>query len=332
MKRRTLIAGLGGASALRLTWPLAARAQQPSRMRRVGVLFGGGESDPQQIARVAAFRQGLKDLKWIEGENLVLDIRYGRGDVARINALAVDLVASAPDAIHGTVTPALRALKRATRTIPIVFAGVADPVGDGLAASLARPGGNITGFSSADASLAGKWLQLLKEMSPGLARVMIVFNPDTAPHSIFWPALASAAPSLGMTLIRAEVRDRAAIESAMAALAGDPAVGLVVMPDSFVNLHRAMVIELAARHRAPGIYFIRTFADDGGLMAYGPDYVDIGRRAASYVDLILKGANPADLPVQAPTKFEFVLNLKTAAALGLSPPSALIARADEVIE
>ena len=329
MRRRQAI-GLIGAAAFAA--PFSARAQQPSRIRRVGVLMGGAANDPQQIERVSAFRKGLKDLKWIEGDNLSLDIRWGEGDTARINALAAELVASAPDAIHGTVTPVLRALKRTTQTIPVVFAGVADPVGDGLAASLARPGGNVTGFSSADAALAGKWLQLLKEMSPSLARVMAVFNPDTAPHSIFWPALAAAAPALGITLIRAEVRDKAAIEGAMAALAGDPPAGLVVMPDSFVNLNRAAVIEQAARHRAPAIYFIRTFADDGGLMAYGPDYVDMSRRAASYVDLILKGAKPADLPVQAPVKFEFVLNLKTAAALGLAVPPSIMARADEVIE
>ena len=329
MRRREVIALLGGAAAIR---PLAARAQQPGRIRRVGVLMGGAESDPPQQARVAAFRQGLRDLKWIEGVNIQLDIRYGAGDAARINAIATELVALAPDVIHVTVSPATRALKLATQTIPIIFAGVADPVGDGFVASLARPGGNITGFSSADAGLGGKWLQLLKEMSPGLTRVAALFNPDTGAHSIFWPALQAAAPSLGVTMIRSEVRDGAAIENAVAALAGIPGAGLVVMPDAFTSLHRDLIIAAAARHRVPAIYFIRTFADDGGLMAYGPDYADMYRRAASYVDLILKGAKPADLPVQNPVKFEFVLNLKTAAALGLSVPASIIARADEVIE
>ena len=329
MRRRQFISFLGGAA---LALPMAARAQQPQRMRRVGVLMGGAESDPQQQARVAAFRRGLRDLKWVEGVNIQLDIRWGASDAARIAAIATELVALAPDVIVGTVTPVLRALKQSTQAIPIVFAGVSDPVGDGFVASLAKPGGNITGFSSADAGLGGKWLQLLKEMSPGLTRAAALFNPDTGAHSIFWPALQAAAPSLGVTMIRSEVRDGAAIENAIAALAGIPGAGLVVMPDAFTSLHRDLIIAAAARHRVPAIYFIRTFADDGGLMAYGPDYADMYRRAASYVDLILKGAKPADLPVQAPVKFEFVLNLKTAAALGLAVSPTLMGRADEVIE
>ena len=326
LARRALLPLLLAAVA----WPFAASAQP--RLRRVAVLVGGAPGDPQQQGRAEAFRQGMRALNWIEGENIALDIRYGNGDAARIAALAAELVALSPDVIVGTVTPALRQLKRSTATIPLVFAGVADPVGDGLVASLARPGGNITGFGSADAGLAGKWLQLLQEISPGLARAAAVFNPDTAAHALFWPALEAAAPKLGIALVRAEVRDPAAIEGAIASLSGEPGGGLVLFPDAFVNLHRGSVIAAAARHRVPGIYFIRTFADDGGLMAYGPDYVDITRRAATYVDLILKGARPADLPVQAPAKFEFVLNLKTAAALGLAVPTALLARADEVIE
>ena len=329
MRRREFIALLGGAAAIR---PLAARAQQSSRMRRVGVLMGGAESDPPQQARVAAFRQGLRDLKWIEGVNTQLDIRYGAGDAARINAIATELVALAPDVIHVTVSPATRALKLATQTIPIIFAGVADPVGDGFVASLARPGANITGFSSADAGLGGKWLQLLKEIAPGVTRAAVIHNPDTAPHALFLPAQEAEAASLGVTLIRAAVRDRAGIESAVAALARDPGGGIVVIPDIFMSLNRDLIVASAARHRVPAVYFNRTFADGGGLMAYGPDYVDISRRSAAYVDLILKGAKPADLPVQNPVKFEFVLNLKTAQALGLTVPTALIARADEVIE
>ena len=329
MRRREVIALLGGAAAIR---PLAARAQQPGRIRRVGVLMGGAESDPQQQARVAAFRQGLRDLKWVEGVNIQLDIRWGESDAARIAAIATELVALAPDVIVGTVTPALRALKQATKAIPIVFAGLSDPVGDGFVASLAKPGGNITGFSSADAGLGGKWLQLLKEISPGLTRVAAVFNPDTAAHSIFWPALEAAAPSVGVTLVRAEVRDQAGIESAIAGLAGTPGCGIVVMPDIFMTLHRRLTLTLAARHRVPVIHFLPNYAAEGGLMAYGPDYADISRRSAAYVDLILKGAKPADLPVQNPVKFEFVLNLKTAQALGLAVPLSIIARADEVIE
>ena len=329
MKRREFVRLAGGAA---LGWPLGARAQTPQRMRRVGVLMGGAESDPQSQARLAAFRRVLRDLKWVEGETVSLDVRWGAAEAARIAALATELAALSPDVIYCNVTPAVRALKQATQTIPIVFAGVSDPVGDGFVASLAKPGGNITGFSSADAGLGGKWLQLLKEMSPGLTRAAALFNPDTGAHSIFWPALQAAAPSLGVTMIRSEVRDGAAIENAIAALAGIPGAGLVVMPDAFTSLHRDLIIAAAARHRVPAIYFIRTFADDGGLMAYGPDYADMYRRAASYVDLILKGAKPADLPVQAPVKFEFILNLQTAAALGLSVPASIIARADEVIE
>ena len=329
MRRREFVRLAGGAA---LGWPLGARAQTPQRMRRVGVLMGGAESDPSQLARFAAFRRGLRDLKWVEGETVSLDVRWGAAEAARIAALAAELAALSPDVIYCNVQPATRALKLVTQTIPIVFAGVSDPVGDGFVASLARPGGNITGFSSADAGLGGKWLQLLKEMSPGLTRVAALFNPDTGAHSIFWPALQAAAPSVGVTLFRAEVRDQAGIESAIAGLAGDPGGGLVVIPDVFTNLHRDLIIASAARHRVPAIYFARNFADDGGLMAYGPDYDDMYRRAASYVDLILKGAKPADLPVQAPVKFEFVLNLKTAAALGLAVSPTLMGRADEVIE
>ena len=329
MRRRDIIVGLGGAVA---AWPCALHAQQPSRTRRVGVLFGGSESDPLQKARLAAFRQGLRGLKWIDGESVKLEIRYGEGSDARIKAGAADLVALAPDVIVAVTSPAAKALQQATHTIPIVMAGISDPIGDGLVQSLARPGGNITGLSSIDSGLAGKWLQLLREISPRIVRVAALFNPDTAPHSVFWRPLEASAASQGVTLVRTETRDRAAIESAIAALAGNPANGLVLMPDSFTTTHRGSIIALAARHRVPAVYALRIFAVDGGLMAYGPDYVDITRRAAGYVDSILKGAKPADLPVQNPTKFEFVLNLKTTKSLGLAVPPLLLAQADEVIE
>ena len=328
MKRRQFITLLGGAAA----WPLAAHAQQSERMRRIGIFMGQLESDPQGQARVAAFRQGLRDLKLIEGINISIDIRWGSGDAAQVSALAAELVNLAPDVILGSNTPQMRALKNATQTIPIVFAGLADPVGDGLVASLSKPGANITGFSSFDAALGGKWLQLLKEVSPNLVRVAIIFNPDTAPHSLFLPELEVAARSAGLTLVRAAVRDAAAIEGAIVSLASAPGSGLIVMPDVFVARHRQLVIALAAQHRVPTVYPLPYFAVDGGLMAYGSDFDDQFKRAASYVDRVLQGARPTDLPVQAATKFQLVINLKTAKSLGLTVPPSLLARADEVIE
>jgi putative ABC transport system substrate-binding protein len=329
MKRRQFIGLVSGAA---FAWPLSARAQQPEQIRRIGVLMGTAEGDPEGQARVAAFRQALQELKWTEGNNVRIDIFWAAGNAARASAFAAELVKLAPDVILGTATPTMRALRQATQTIPIVFAGLADPIGDGIVKSLSKPGGNITGFSSFDAAIAGKWLQLLKEMSPGSTRATVMFNPDTSPHSIFWPALEAAAPSAGMTLIRATVHDAGAIEDAIRALAGDPGNCLVVAPDSFTSSHRALVIMHAARHRVPAVYPIRYFTVDGGLMSYGSDFVDQYRHAASYVDRILKGEKPADLPVQTPNKFEFVINLKTAEALGISVPLALLARADEVIE
>jgi ABC-type uncharacterized transport system substrate-binding protein len=328
MKRREFMAFVGGALAL----PLGARAQQSGAKRRIGIFMGQLESDPQGQARVAAFREGLRELKWVEGNNISIDIRWGSGDAAQVSAFAAELVSLAPDVILGSNTPQMRALKQATQTIPIVFAGLADPVGDGIVASLSKPGGNITGFSSFDAALGGKWLQLLKEISPGLVRVAIIFNPDTAPHSLFLPTLEPAAQSAGLTLVRANVRDTTAIERAIVSLASDPGSGLIVMPDVFVARHRHLIIALAARHRLPTVYPLPYFAVDGGLMAYGTDFADQFRRAAFYVDRVLQGAKPADLPVQAATKFGLVINLKTAKALGLTVPPTLLARADELIE
>lgn len=328
MRRREFLGVLGGAAA---AWPLAARAQQSGRPRRVGVFMGLAETDPEGQARLAAFRRGLRELNWTEGNNILIDIRSA-GDVARVQTYASELVNLAPDAILGSNTPHMRALKRATQTIPIVFAGLADPIGDGIVASLSRPGGNITGFSSFDASIAGKWLQLLKELSPSIVRIAIIFNPDTAPHSIFWPALEAAAPTVGVTLIRAAIRDAASIDGTIATLAADPGNGLAIMPDVFTGLNRASIIASAAQHRLPAIYNQRYFAANGGLMSYGSDFVDQYYRAAAYIDRILRGEKPADLPVQAPTKFEFVINLKTAKTLGVAFPLPLLGRADEVIE
>ena len=328
MKRREFLSILGG--VVIASRPVAVPAQD--RVQRVGMLMGLGESDSQSQARLAAFRKAMAELNWKEGANLRLEVRWGADDAAQIQAQVAEVVALAPDVIVGTVTPVMRALKQATETIPIVFAGLSDPVGDGIVASLARPGGNITGFSNFDAPMAGKWLQLLKEFSPATARVAILYNPETAPHSIFLPALEAAAPSIGVTLTRATVRDVAAIESTIAALGAEAGNGLAVMPDVFVSRHRALIYSSTARHRVPAVYPFRYHVIDGGLIGYGPDVVDEYRRAAAYVDLILKGTKPADLAVQQPTKFEMAINAKTARALGLTIPPLVLAQADEVIE
>ncbi len=327
MRRREFI----GAAATAVLLPLAAMAQQDGRMRRIGVLLGTTD-EPVGQGRVRAFRQGLQELKWIEGVNIRIDLRWGAGDAALIKAQAAEIVGLAPDVILGINTPVLRALKEATQTIPVVFAGLADPVGEGIVAGLASPGGNITGFTSFEAPIAGKWLQLLKELSPGIKRIAAIYNPATAPHALFWPALESAAPMAGVTLIRATVSDVAAIESAIAAIGSEPGGGLLIVPDTFTARHRALILALVARHRVPTIYPVRDWISDGGLIAYSSDFNDQSRRAASYVDRILRGAKPSDLPVQQPVAYQLMLNLKTAAALGIEVPSLLLARADEVIE
>jgi putative tryptophan/tyrosine transport system substrate-binding protein len=329
MQRRDFITLLGGAAA---AWPLAARAQQTDRMRRIGVLVGIAESDREGQARVAAFRQGLHDLKWVEGHNVRIEIRWGAGDAVRTSAYAAELVGLAPDVILGTNTPTVRALKQATDTIPIVFAGNSDPVGDGVVASLAKPGGNITGFTGFDAAIAGKWVQLLKETSSGTERIAVIFNPDSAPYTIFLPVMETVAPQVGVTLIRAPVRDTAAIESAISKLASAPGGGLVVLPDIFMALNRELILRLAARSRLPTMGPLRFYPADGGLMSYGSNFPGLFRQAAAYVDRILRGEKPADLPVQAPTKFELVINLKTARALGIEVPPGVLAIANEVIE
>jgi ABC-type uncharacterized transport system substrate-binding protein len=331
MRRREFVTLLGGAAA---AWPLAVRAQQGERMRRIGALIGGAETDPESRARVAALREGLEQRGWSEGRNLRIDYRWASADSDRIRAFAAELVATAPEAIFAHTTPATTRLLEATRNIPIVFASVSDPVGDGIVASFARPGGNVTGFTNVEASIGGKWLEILKELSPAVARVGFLFNPATSPGggSYFLRPFEAAAPLFNVQPISTPVEDVVDIERAVAPLAVGANGGLIVNSDVFTTRHRAAIIAAAARHRVPAIYPFAYFAADGGLAAYGTDVRDLWRRAASYIDRILRGEKPADLPVQAPTKFELVINLKTAKALSLNIPAMLLARADEVIE
>jgi putative tryptophan/tyrosine transport system substrate-binding protein len=332
MKRRQFITLLGGVAA---AWPLAVRAQQPERVRRIGVLVPGGENDPEYQARMAAFNDALRRHGWIVGANLRIDYRWAAGDPGRMNAYAGDLLQLAPDVIFTNGTGATSALQRQTRGIPIVFAVVSDPIGDGFVRSLAQPGGNITGFSTFDPEIGGKWLELLKEISPATTRVGLLFNPKIAPGggSFFLrPFFDAAARSFAVESISMPVQDTTAIEAAIVGLSTKPNSALVVMPDSFTIAHREVIIGFANRHRLPAVYPFRVFGAGGGLMVYGVDVIDLNRRAATYVDLILKGEKPTDLPVQQPTKFEFVINLKTAKALGIEVPPTLLARADEVIE
>jgi putative ABC transport system substrate-binding protein len=327
--RRDFITLLGGAAA---GWPLAARAQQDDRVRRIGVLVPGGENDPLWKPGLSAFTQALADLGWTDGRNVRIDPRWFGGDINRIRALAQELVGLRPDIIVTVTTPATAAVQRETRTIRIVFATVADPVASGIVPRLDRPGGNTTGFANFEASLAGKWLELLSEIAPGLKRAAIMFNPDTNPVSIYMPAFETAARSLKVEAITAPVHDEVEIETAITALGREPGGGLVVLSGGFMLARRAPIISAAARNNVPAIYNTSGFAKDGGLISYGPDPVDGFRRAATYVDRILRGAKPGDLPVQLPTKYEMAVNLKTAKALGLTIPAILQATADEVIE
>ena len=330
MTRRELITLLGGAAA---AWPLAARAQQRERVRRVGVLMGSAENDSEAQAWVAAFREALQKLGWTEGRNIRIDTRWASADVEAMQRFARELVALQPDLILSQSTPAVAALLQQTRTIPIVFALIANPVGSGFVASFARPGGNVTGFVTIEGSLGGKWLELLKEIAPRVARVALPFNPATATFAEYYlnPVKAAAA-SLGVEAIVAPVHDRSELESVIAAQAREPNSGLVVIPDAFTINHRAEITLLAARHRLPAVYPYRDFTELGGLLSYGFDRLENWRGVAGYVDRILKGEKPADLPVQAPSKYELVLNLKTAKALDLDVPWILQQRADEVIE
>jgi putative tryptophan/tyrosine transport system substrate-binding protein len=330
MQRREFISLLGGAAA---AWPLAAGAQQPDRMRRIGVLMVYAENDSEAQAWVAAFREGLQKLGWTEGRNIRIDTRWAAADAEAMQRFAQELVALQPDLILSQVTLTTAALLQQTRTIPIVFAMVADPVDSGFVASLSRPGGNATGFASNEGSLSGKWLGLLKEIAPRVNRVAFLFNPATAPFAEYYlNPFKAAAASFAVEAIAAPVHDTSELESVVAAQAREPNGGLIIMPDAFTNVHRAEITSLAARYRLPAVYPYRFFTEIGGLLSYGFDRLDNFRRAATYADRILKGAKPSELPVQLPVKFELVINLKTAKALGLDVPLHLQQRADEVIE
>jgi putative ABC transport system substrate-binding protein len=328
VKRREFIAGLGSTAA----WPLAARAQQGDRVRRIGVLMAGNENDPEQRARLSAFTQALADLGWTDGSNVRMDLRWGVGDTNRIRALAKELVGLEPDIIVTNGTAPTTALQRETRTIPIVFATMVDPVASGIVARLDRPSGNITGFANYEASMGGKFLELLSEIVPGLKRAAFMFNPDTALSSIYMPSLETAARSLKVEPIIAHIHSDVEIETTITALGREPGGGLVVVPDGFILGHSAAIILAAARSNVPAVYWLSAFARDGGLLSYGVDQVNNFRRAATYVDRILRGAKPTELPVQLPRNYEMVVNLKTAKALGLTVPQSILLRADEVIE
>ncbi|MGC2124779.1 MAG: ABC transporter substrate-binding protein [Xanthobacteraceae bacterium] len=328
MKRRDFITAFAGAAA----WPLSARAQQPE-MRRIGVLMGWAESDPDTQSMVATFHDALAKLGWTEGKNLRIELRWGNGNAARIETFAKELVDLRPDAILGQSTPVIRALAGETRAIPIVFVQVSDPIGSGFAASFAHPGSNITGFTTDNSAQGGKWVELLKEIAPRTMHVALLFNPATAvPSKFFMPSIQAAASSFAIEASAAPVRTKDEIEGVIAAIAIKGGGGLIVTPDPFNVTNRDLIIALAARYGVPAIYFNRFFADSGGLIVYGSPFDESFRQAAGYVDRIIKGEKPSDLPVQAPTKYELVINLKTAKALGLPVPQILQQSADRVIE
>jgi putative ABC transport system substrate-binding protein len=330
MRRRKLICLIGGAA---VAWPLAARAQQADRMRRVGVLLNRVADDPEEQARLAAFLQRLQELGWTDGRNVWIDYRWAAADPDRSRTYAAELVALAPDVILAAGSQSVAALQQTATTVPIVFANVVDPVGAGFVARLARPGGNATGFTPFEYSLSGKWLELLKEIAPNLTRIAILRDPGIATGIGQFAAIqAMASPSLGVELSPIDVRDGGKIERDIAALARESNSGLIVTASSGASVHRELIIMLAARHGLPAVYPFRYFVTRGGLISYGPDPTDQFRRAAGYVDRILKGEKAADLPVQSPTKYELAINLKTANALGLTMPPSLLARADQVIE
>jgi putative ABC transport system substrate-binding protein len=329
LKRREFITLLGGAVA---AWPLATRAQQAERMRRVGLLTGSAD-DAFTQARVRALLQGLRELGWVEGGNVRFDYRFAGGETSRVPAYVAELMELAPDLIVALNSPVVAALKRATNSIPIVFVAVADPVEQGFVASLARPNGNITGFITFEPMLIGKMLEMLKEIAPGLARAAVIFNPVTGAFiRDYLRSFEAVGLSFGVAATQVLIHEVAEIEWTIAKLGREPASGLIVVPEAFTNLHRGSIIRLAEEHRVPAIYGYRSLVAEGGLMSFGADQIDIFRHSASYIDRILKGARPADLPVQRPVKYEMAINLKTAKARGLDVPPTLLARADEVIE
>jgi putative tryptophan/tyrosine transport system substrate-binding protein len=329
MKRREFITLIGGAA---VAWPLAARAQQGGGIRRVGALVNGLQTDPQWQLRIGAFRQGLEGLGWLENHTIHIEWRFSANNYHRLQQLAQEIVALNPEVIFTTTTPATTALQHETRTIPIVFVQVSDPSGSGLVASLARPGANITGFLFYEDSIVGKWLGMLKEIAPHLMRAALLGNPEGFPYGYFLRTANKIAPSLGIEIVPTPVKNASDIERSIESLARVQNGGLFLPPDNTTEEHRDLVIALAAQNRLPAVYWNRHFVTAGGLMSYGTELLNQYRQAASYVDRILRGAKPADLPVETPTKYETVLNLKTAKALGLEVPPTLIVRADEVIE
>jgi putative tryptophan/tyrosine transport system substrate-binding protein len=330
-RRRQFLTLLGGAAV----WPLAARAQQGERVRRIGLLMGTAD-DREGETRVAALKRGLQELGWTDGRNIQIETRFGGADTSRIRADAAELVALAPDIIVGQTTPVIRALRQATSSIPIIMAAVTDPVGQGFVSSLAHPGGNITGyvtgFSQFEYGLSGEWLGVLKEVAPKVTRAAVIRDPANAPGIGQFDAIQAVAPSLGVEVSPFNVRDAGEIERTITAFSHSSNGGLIVTGSALAVVHRELIIALAARNSLPAVYFERLFVIRGGLISYGPDLLDQFRRAGGYIDRILRGERPADLPVQAPTKYELVINLKTAKALALEVPPTLLARADEVIE
>jgi ABC-type uncharacterized transport system substrate-binding protein len=329
VRRREFITLLGGAAA---AWPLTARAQQGERVRRIGVLLNLAADDPESQRRVTAFVQGLQQLGWTDGRNARIETRWGAGDADRIRRYAAELVALAPDVILAATSVVTGPLLHATRAVPIVFVQIIDPVGAGFVESLARPGGNVTGFMHHEYGLSGKWLELLKEIAPHVTRAAVIREPADPAQIGQFAAIQSMAPSLGMLVSPVNVHDAAEIERAVTAFAHSSNGGLIVPAGALATTHRDLIITLAAQHKLPAVYSNPVFVTGGGLISYGPDRIDQYRSAAGYVDRILKGEKPADLPVQAPTKYELVINLKTAKALGLEVPATVLARADEVIE
>jgi putative tryptophan/tyrosine transport system substrate-binding protein len=328
MRRREFIAGLGAAA-----WPVAARAQQVERVRHVGVLMNGAATETLDQSSLAALIRGLRQLGWIEGQNLRIDVRWMAGDAGLARIYAAQLIGLMPDVILVSSTINLKVIQQATNTVPVVFVGVSDPVAQGFVASMRQPGGNLTGFSSFEFSTGGKWLDLLKEVAPGLTGVAVVFNPDTSPQSNFFlRAIEAAAPSHGVQAIAVRVRATIDIERDLTSFARQPNGGLMLPTDTFTRLHNVLIADIAGRFRVPSIGAGPNFAKAGGLMEYAIDYVSQFRQVATYLDRILRGDKPGELPVQAPTKFELVINLKTAKALGLSIPETLLATADEVIQ